>query len=115
MYVITAGPMVLELFSPKFVNRFERFCGAVARFIKQYTDRVPFYSPINQISFLSWVAGQVGFIHPCRTDQGVPLKDQLVRAAIAGIEAIWAVDPSCAYHTHRSDHACAHPARAAPA
>ena len=85
-------PDGVDIFSPKFVNRFERFCGAVARFIKHYTDGVPFYAPINEISFLSWAAGQVGFIHPCRIHQGVPLKDQLVRAAIAGIEAIWAVD-----------------------
>lgn len=85
-------PDGVDIFSPKFVNRFERFCGAVARFIKQYTDRAPVYSPINEISFLSWAAGQVGFMHPCRTEQGVALKDQLVRAAIAGIEAIWAVD-----------------------
>ena len=85
-------PDGLDIFSPAFVNRFERFCGAVARFIKQYSDRVPFYAPINEISFFAWAAGEVGFMHPCRTLQGVALKDQLVRAAIAGIEAIWAVD-----------------------
>ncbi len=85
-------PDGIDIFSPEFINRFERFCGAVARFIKQYTDRIPFYAPINEISFLSWAAGQVGFMHPCHTQQGVPLKHQLVRAAIAGIEAIWAVD-----------------------
>ena len=85
-------PDGVDIFSPEFVNRFERFCGAVARFIKQYTDGVPFYAPINEISFLAWAAGPVGFMHPCRIEQGVPLKDQLVRAAIAGAEAIWAVD-----------------------
>jgi len=85
-------PDDVDIFSPAFVNRFERFCGAIARFIKQYSDRVPFYAPINEISFFAWAAGQVGFMHPCRTGEGVALKEQLVRAAIAGIEALWAVD-----------------------
>jgi beta-glucosidase/6-phospho-beta-glucosidase/beta-galactosidase len=85
-------PEGVDIFSPAFVNRFERFCGAVARFIKQYSDRVPFYAPINEISFFAWAAGQVGFMHPCRMGDGVALKEQLVRAAIAGIEALWAVD-----------------------
>ena len=85
-------PDGVDIFSTAFVNRFERFCGAVARFLKQYSDGVPFYAPINEISFFAWAAGQVAFMHPCRTGEGVALKDQLVRAAIAGIEAIWAVD-----------------------
>lgn len=85
-------PDGLDIFSAAFVNRFERFCGAVARFIKGYSDGVPFYAPINEISFFAWAAGQVGFMHPCSTGEGVALKDQLVRAAIAGIEAIWAID-----------------------
>jgi beta-glucosidase/6-phospho-beta-glucosidase/beta-galactosidase len=85
-------PDGVDIFSPAFVNRFEHFCGAVARFMKQYSDRVPFYAPINEISFFAWAAGEVGFMHPCRSGEGVALKDQLVRAAIAGIEAIWAVD-----------------------
>jgi beta-glucosidase/6-phospho-beta-glucosidase/beta-galactosidase len=85
-------PDDVDIFSPAFVDRFERFCRAIAIFMKQYTDRVPFYAPINEISFFAWAAGQVGFMHPCRTGEGVALKEQLVRAAIAGIEAIWAVD-----------------------
>ena len=85
-------PDGVDIFSPAFVDRFERFCGAIARFIKEYSDDVPFYAPINEISFFAWAAGQVGFMHPCRTGDGVALKDQLVRAAIAGIEAIWAID-----------------------
>ena len=85
-------PDGVDILSPEFVDRFERFCGAIARFMKQYSDRVPFYAPINEISFFAWAAGQVGFMHPCRTGEGVALKEQLVRAAIAGIEALWAVD-----------------------
>jgi beta-glucosidase/6-phospho-beta-glucosidase/beta-galactosidase len=85
-------PDGVDILSPSFVDRFERFCGAIARFMKQYSDRVPFYAPINEISFFAWAAGQVGFMHPCHIGEGVALKEQLVRAAIAGIEALWAVD-----------------------
>jgi beta-glucosidase/6-phospho-beta-glucosidase/beta-galactosidase len=86
-------PDGIDIFSTEFVTRFEKFCAAVARFIKQYSDAVPFYAPINEISFFAWAAGQVGFIYPCATGRGGELKRQLVRAAIAGIEAIWAIDP----------------------
>jgi beta-glucosidase/6-phospho-beta-glucosidase/beta-galactosidase len=58
-----------------------------------YTDRVPFYTPINEISFLSWAAGHVGYIHPYGVERGWELKRQLIRAAIAGIEAIWQINP----------------------
>ena len=86
-------PDDLDVFAPAFVERFARFCGAVARFMAEQSDEVPLYTPINEISFLAWAAGDVGYIHPCRRGRGPELKRQLVRAAVAGIEAIWAVDP----------------------
>jgi len=75
------------------VDRFARYCTALARYIDEHTDRVPFYTPINEISFLAWAAGDVGYIHPFGVGQGTELKRQLIRAAIAGIEAIWEVNP----------------------
>jgi beta-glucosidase/6-phospho-beta-glucosidase/beta-galactosidase len=86
-------PDDLDIFSPTFINRFERYCRALAKFIHENTDRVPFYTPINEISFLAWAAGDVGYIHPVGVGRGNELKRQLIRAAIAGIEAIWSVDP----------------------
>lgn len=86
-------PDELDLFSPTFVDRFAKYCSQVARFIHNHTDGAPFYTPINEISFLSWAAGEVGYIHPFGYDKGHALKRQLVRAAIAGIEEIWAVNP----------------------
>ncbi len=86
-------PDDLDLLSPAFVDRFARYCTALTRFIHNHTDRVPFYTPINEISFLSWAAGDVGYIHPFGFSKGRELKRQLVRAAIAGIEAIWDVNP----------------------
>lgn len=86
-------PDDLDVFAPAFVDRFARFCSAVARFIAESSDRAPFYAPINEISFLAWAAGDEGFIYPWVRGRGAALKQQLVRAAIAGCEAIWAVDP----------------------
>lgn len=86
-------PDDLDIFSPAFVDRFARYCKALARFIDDHTDRVPFYTPINEISFLAWAAGDVGYIYPRGVERGVELKRQLIRAAIAGMEAIWDVNP----------------------
>jgi UDP-galactopyranose mutase len=86
------SPDGVDLFSPRFVDRFARYAGAVASFIRDSTDAVPFYSPINELSFLSWAAGKVGYIYPYGRERGTELKRNLVRAVIAGSEAIWAVD-----------------------
>jgi beta-glucosidase/6-phospho-beta-glucosidase/beta-galactosidase len=86
-------PDDLDIFSPAFVDRFARYCTALAHFIHEHSDRVPFYTPINEISFLAWAAGDVGYIHPFQVRRGVELKRQLIRAAIAGMEAIWQVNP----------------------
>ena len=85
-------PDDLDILAPGFVDRFARYCGAVARFIADHSDGIQCYTPINEISFLAWAAGEKAYIHPHREDAGWPIKQQLVRATIAGIEAIWAVD-----------------------
>ena len=86
-------PDDVDLFAPAFVNRFARYCGAVARFQADVSDKVPFYTPINEMSFLAWAAGGVGYIYPFAQHRAPEVKHQLVRAAIAGSEAIWDVDP----------------------
>ena len=85
-------PDGLDIFTPVFVDRFARFCGAVARHVREHDDGVPLYTPINEISFFAWAAGEVGWFHPHAQGRGAELKRQLVRACIAGIEAIWDVD-----------------------
>jgi beta-glucosidase/6-phospho-beta-glucosidase/beta-galactosidase len=86
-------PDDVDIFSPSFIDRFARYCTALARYIADHSDRVPFYTPINEISFLAWGAGEVGYIHPFGLERGTELKRQLIRAAIAGIESLWDVDP----------------------
>lgn len=89
-------PDDVDLFKPEFVERFAAFCGKTARFIKEHSDGVPCYTPINEISFVCWAVCRAGVMFPyaisCQR-RGHALKQQLVRAAIAGCEAIWEVEP----------------------
>lgn len=86
-------PADLDIWSPKFVDRFACFAGAVARVVRAETDTVPLYCPVNEISFWAWAGGNVGYLNPHARGQGPLLKRQLVQAAIAGMEAVRAVDP----------------------
>lgn len=81
-------PDDLDVFSSAFVDRFARFCGAAARYLADHGETAPLFCPINEISFLSWAAGEIGWFHPHAQGRGLELKRQLVRAAIAGIDAI---------------------------
>jgi beta-glucosidase/6-phospho-beta-glucosidase/beta-galactosidase len=84
-------PDDIDLLSSHFVDRFARYCGTVARFIADQSDEVPFYAPVNEISFFCWAASR-DLMYPFAHGRDNEIKHQLVRAAIAGCEAIWSVD-----------------------
>lgn len=86
-------PDWLDIFSPEFVKRFAGFARAFVSLLQNETDNLPFIAPINEISFFSWAGGHVGFFNPRAKRRGHELKAQLVRAAIAATEALWAVNP----------------------
>src|SRR5690349_15928362 len=50
-------PDDLDIYSPAFVDRFARFCRAVAVHVRDSSAEVPLYTPINEISFFAWAAG----------------------------------------------------------
>ena len=85
-------PDGLDVFSPDFVRRFAGLARAFTSLVKNETDTTPFFAPINEISFFAWAGGDMGDINPGCTGRADDLKAQLVRAAIAGTEAIWSVD-----------------------
>ncbi|WP_370461881.1 NAD(P)-binding protein [Pantoea sp. Nvir] len=85
-------PKNLDLFSDDFILRFAEFCRRVAKFLKPWYACSPIYSPMNEISFLSWGLSD-GLFGNYHHDDSNAIKRQLVRATLAGCEAIWLVDP----------------------
>lgn len=85
-------PDDVDIWSPRFVDRFARFAAACARIVREESDNVPFYCPVNEISFFSWGGGDAGYLNPFAHGRGFELKVQLARAAIAAMEAILSVD-----------------------
>jgi beta-glucosidase/6-phospho-beta-glucosidase/beta-galactosidase len=86
-------PDDLDIWAPAFVERFSLFARAVAELIHNETEAIPFYCPVNEISFWAWAGAEVALFNPLAHRRGPVLKDQLVRAAVGAIEAIWSVDP----------------------
>lgn len=86
-------PDDIDIWRPAFVDRFASFAAAVARVVRDETDGAPVYCPVNEIAYWSWAGGDMGMMNPCARGRGFELKHQLVRAAIAGVEAVRSVDP----------------------
>ena len=86
-------PDDLDIWSPAFVERFGRFAEATARLIRDESDAVPFFCPVNEISFWAWGGGDVGYLNPHLHGHGDRLKRLLVQASIAAIRAVRSVDP----------------------
>ena len=87
-------PAELDPFSDEFVARFGDYCGGVARFIGAHTHAPHVFTPVNEPSFFAWAGGEVGRFPPHGRGRGPELKVALVRAAIAGIDAIRRVLPA---------------------
>jgi len=85
-------PDHIDPFSPVFPQRFARFAAAAAAVIRNETPDVPWFCPVNEISYWSWAGGDMALFGPAATERGGELKRQLVRAAIAAMDAIRTVD-----------------------
>jgi hypothetical protein len=85
-------PDDLDIWSGAFVERFSRYARAAARVLREEIDSVPYYCPVNEISYWAWAGGDAARMNPSVTGRGDELKRQLVRAYIAAVEAIREVD-----------------------
>jgi hypothetical protein len=81
-----------RIWGADFVAGFARFAAAAAEVVAAESDEVPLYCPVNEISYWAWAGGTVAKMNPAARRRGGELKRQLVRCAIAAIEAIRAVD-----------------------
>ncbi|MDB6122422.1 MAG: hypothetical protein JWQ71_1415 [Pedosphaera sp.] len=86
-------PDDIDIFSEDFIKRFADYCYATARFIQSHQAGPYYFTPVNEPSFLSWAAGEVGRFAPHCTGRSWDLKIILARAGIQGINAIRAVIP----------------------
>lgn len=87
-------PEDLPLFSPEFITRFAEWSFHISDFLRPFYHQPPVYSPINEISFLSWGIS-VGLFHAgddARVRDPDAVKQQLVRAALAACHAMKAAD-----------------------
>lgn len=86
-------PEHLDIWSAAFVDHFGRYSRAAAQLIRDESDGVPLFCPINEMSYWAWAGGAVARMQPCVTGKADELKRQLVRAYLASVEAIRDVNP----------------------
>ncbi len=86
-------PDDIDLFSPDFPARFADYCYVIGDFITRQTQGICYFTPINEPSYFSWAAGEVGLFAPHQLGRGYELKKQLIAAAIQGINALHAANP----------------------
>jgi hypothetical protein len=86
-------PDDLDIWSAAFVDRLAALARTMALAWRDLSDDVPFWCPVNEISFFSWAGGDVAYMGPFAEGRGFELKVQLARAAIAAGQAVRDVDP----------------------
>ena len=86
-------PDDLDIWCPAFVDRFAAFARAAAAHFRETTDAVPFWCPVNEISFLAWAGGDAAYLNPFARGRGFELKVQLARAALVAMNELRAADP----------------------
>ncbi|MEO5995319.1 MAG: amine oxidase [Chitinophagaceae bacterium] len=80
---------------PMFARRFAALCRAFVQFYRSIEPYQPLVvTPINEVSFLSWLGGDARGTSPYCRGQGWEVKYALMRAYIEGIAAMREIDPS---------------------
>jgi beta-glucosidase/6-phospho-beta-glucosidase/beta-galactosidase len=90
------SPDHLDQKSPAFIDAFARFAAEAVRIHREVTGESAMVCPVNEISFFTW-AVETGYFPPAGAQKGGWFKRQLVRTAIAGVDAMRAVDPDCRF------------------
>ena len=85
-------PDDIDVWRPDLVERFAAFARAAAQHHRDTTDAVPWWCPVNEISFWSWAGGDCGLFPPFAHGRSFELKVQLARAALAAVDAVRDVD-----------------------
>ena len=80
-------------FSNECLDRFVAYCRAAAEFVTRSAEGPYFFTPINEITFFSAAATDMGWMYPFAKGRYDELKRALCRMAIAGAKAIREVEP----------------------
>lgn len=80
-------------FSRECHNRFVDYCRAAAEFVTSSADGPYFFTPINEITFFSAAATDLGWMYPFAKGREDELKRVLCGMAIAAAKAIREVEP----------------------
>jgi beta-glucosidase/6-phospho-beta-glucosidase/beta-galactosidase len=80
---------------PRFCERFVNLCRKFSEFHTLHASEPLLVVPINEISFLSWHAGDVRGTVPFAVGSGWDLKYHLCKAAILGIQALKEINSTC--------------------
>lgn len=88
-------PDDLDPFSSEFVKRFADYCFSVAIYVTQRLEGVPTFTPVNEPSYFAWAAADAGRFAPHCVGRSFELKVWLIKAALAGIDAIRSACPGC--------------------
>ena len=99
-------------FSEDCLERFQRYCRAVGEYIVARTEPPRFFTPVNEITFFSGAATDMGWMYPMAKGRYAEMKRALCRMAIAGVKALREVDPEARMvHVDPIIHAVAPPGR----
>ena len=88
-------PDGLDPFNPDFTDRFVALCRAFVTFYRsQLPHEMLIVTPINEVSYLSWLGGENCGTAPYCEGRGWDVKYHLMKAYIAGAAALREIDPS---------------------
>lgn len=85
-------PDGVDPWSPALPERFAAFARAAALLVREESDAIPLWCPVNEISYWAFAGGDRGHFVPCTQGRGAEWKRQLVRMALAACRALREVD-----------------------
>ena len=87
-------PEDLSPLHPQFTSRFVSLCSAFAHFVvKHYGQKEMVITPINEVSFISWLGGDAAGTTPFCKNEGWNVKYHLSKAFILGIKELKRINP----------------------
>lgn len=90
------SPDFRSLMTKDFVGAYAEFAAEAVRVHRAATGRAPLICPVNEISFFAW-AVDTGYFPCAGGPSGGAVKRQLVRCAIAGVDAMRSADAGCRF------------------